>query len=911
MTAVSNAYKEIQKSSSIIPVRKIELYRRLPDGNGWEVSSIDITTEIVRLDRFSLKLDTDDLNVFKASNIQIEVDNSERQWDGGSSRFSGFLLNRSRIRISLGLKVNGVDEIFPVFNGVIDDFNGDSSTPTLQLAVRSLDVLLSTRDAELAGIVVTDELLGVGDGVTSEFFPSQFPLGVVKEIRVDGVPIRAGLRFSVSDTNNLTKKGKITFISAQPGPGQEVRADYIAWKTDQPIDQLVSDLLALVPQIPVSLIENIEFDPPVEREILHTLTGDFEKYEIRQALVDQEDPPPQDDGLITIDGFDTKAKWESGIRTDINLTRISDAISAQWTSNYEGDLLPEEEKLELDGDASFQWEEEFNAGAGVSRAVSGSVLSVNMPSAFYRIFNTKDEPATGRSFYARIKVNNLSGFIHIGGFDLGSSLGVQMSIISPTQVQIETGGNVFGPYSVNLSSFRNLRLTMRTFSPLTWEFYVDGSFVASGGVGSAPAGSFAGIFLDALATGQTNFELDFLRFNSRGTDFPKGEWVKEIDYGVHLAGLTSFSLITTLGPFFADLQGPPSIGNYYFSWKPNGGSYNPEVQVSNGSNLGSFSNVQFPRTIKFRIEVFGNEDSTLIGIKRLFLPAIAASNLIDGGSGLDEFTSWTGTFVNNDGSVQRFTAAPNNAGGFTFYQALGPNGEILTDDFAQGQGSSVQEIVLVALLSTSGVNTPILRESLINFTTRTVLISQAVLAGQKVLSVITELAKVADFEIGLDGNGNFFFRNKATASTPVITLDDSNVEKLNSYSPGWDRIFNVIRASFGNFVRVINSVTQGETPPTSNDIYNDRILSVGGGNLLFQPDADLANVMGVRYFNRYSQPKRRVTLTARFMPELELGERVSINLTQPRQIIPPFDARILGIAQDLMNFRTELDLQEL
>ena len=102
MKPVSQAYKSVQNSNLIYPVRKIELFRRLSDGSGWETLPIDITNEIVTLDRLSWKLDTDGLNEFKASNIRIEVENSKRQWDEGSTlRFAGFLANISVIFLAI------------------------------------------------------------------------------------------------------------------------------------------------------------------------------------------------------------------------------------------------------------------------------------------------------------------------------------------------------------------------------------------------------------------------------------------------------------------------------------------------------------------------------------------------------------------------------------------------------------------------------------------------------------------------------------------------------------------------------------------------------------------------------------------------------------------------------------------
>jgi hypothetical protein len=46
------------------------------------------------------------------------------------------------------------------------------------------------------------------------------------------------------------------------------------------------------------------------------------------------------------------------------------------------------------------------------------------------------------------------------------------------------------------------------------------------------------------------------------------------------------------------------------------------------------------------------------------------------------------------------------------------------------------------------------------------------------------------------------------------------------------------------------------------------------------------------------------------MPEMELGDRVSLNISSPRPIAQPFDARIVGIAHSLMDMRSEFDLVE-
>jgi hypothetical protein len=219
-------------------------------------------------------------------------------------------------------------------------------------------------------------------------------------------------------------------------------------------------------------------------------------------------------------------------------------------------------------------------------------------------------------------------------------------------------------------------------------------------------------------------------------------------------------------------------------------------------------------------------------------------------------------------------------------------------------------MVFITLMNTAGPNPPAHALSVITLTTRNVLITMANYGTRSVLDVLKELARIADFEIGVDGEGRFFFRNKTAAATPVLVLDGSNVERVQSVVPGWDRVFNSIRATFGQFVKTANPQTEGEPAPTSFQRFRVRPLPVGGGSLLFQTDVDLATVMAKRYFGRYKEPKRRVTLTARFMPEIELGDRATFDVASPRRIGQPFDARVLGIAHDLMTFRTELDLLE-
>ncbi len=924
MRTVSQAYKAAQASHLIFPVRKVELFRALADGSSWEATPIDVTREVARLDRMSWKLDTDALNEFKASNVRLELENAGRSWDDGSpGRFAGFLRFGSKIRISLGLKVAGAEESFPVFTGVIDDVIEDSGTPTVQLEVRSMDQLLEGADANKAAILVTDELLGIGDGQAFEFELSQLPVGEVLEIRVGGEAARPGTRWTASNLNDPQKKAKVRFETVQPPPGAEIRADYIVWKRDLQIHEAVGDLLATTPQVPAATVETVNFEPPAQREILHTHVGDFTPYSMNRAAVVQEPEPPAGDGQLTIDPYDAEAEWQAAEVIDkINFKRLPGGVHPRWTAQYEGDREPNVERFQIDNEATFPWSEFVSQGASASLQDSVRTVDYTATSGFYFLNNQKNDVAfpfwSSRSVTCRLRVEVLSGDLHIGVAVPNSNIVAAIKFQNTGNIRVVTN-NTQGPLiAVSATVFHvyRLDLTLTSSSTGSYRVYIDGVQVGSGTLGPLISPLFAQT-VELQAQGSSKFHIDFLRFNSL-TDAPaSGGLTLKVDYGPQLSGLVSFALITTLGPFFAELVNATAAGaQFFWSWSQDDFNYSPETQIANGGDVGSWTNVNSPRFIRFRVVLTDQLTSTPYGIKRLWLPAIAASPIQDGGSGIVSWDTWKAAILPNDGNVQRFTAAAGGGqfitgSGFSFHRALGPGDTIQTDEFQNAQGFGVtREMVFITLMNTAGPNPPVHALSVITLTTRNVLITMANYGTRSVLDVLKELARIADFDIGVDGEGRFFFRNKAAAAVPVLILDGSNVERVQSVVPGWDRVFNSIRATFGQFVKTANPQTEGEPAPTSFQRFRVRPLPVGGGSLLFQTDVDLATVMAKRYFGRYKEPKRRVTLTARFMPEVELGDRATFNVASPRRIGQAFDARVLGIAHDLMNFRTELDLLE-
>ena len=588
MKTTSLLYKAAQASNLIFPVRKVELFRRLASGSGWESSPIDVTAEVAGLDRLAWKLDTDALNEFKASNIRIEVDNSKRQWDDGSSaRFSGFVRFHSKMRISLGLKVSGGEETFSAFTGVIEDANEDSSAPVLQLDIRSMDQLLENADADKAAVLVTNELLGVGDGVRSEFELSQTPAGIVKEIRVAGVPVRPGIRWTAGGLGDPAKKAKIVFDALQPAASEEVRADYIVWKRDQQIHQVVNDLLATVPQVEKLTVETVNFSPPAQREILHTTAGDFAQYSLHRAVVLTETSPPEQDAQLSIDPYDSEAEWQGAVNINrINFKRLPGGIHPRWTAQYEGDLAPNVERFQIDNDASFPWSEFVSQGASASLQNSIRTLDYTSTSGFYSLNNQKNDVAfpfwSSRSVACRLRVEVLSGDLHIGVVVPGSNIVAAIKFQNLNQIRVITNNSQGPLITVNVTAFHvyRLDLTLTGANTGTYRLLVDGVQVDSGTLGPLSDPLFAGS-VELRALGSSKFHIDFLRFNSL-TDAPaNGELTLKVDYGLEFSGLAAFSLITTLGPFFAELVDAIAAGaQFFWSWSQDDFTYSAETQVS-------------------------------------------------------------------------------------------------------------------------------------------------------------------------------------------------------------------------------------------------------------------------------------------------------------------------------------------
>lgn len=911
MRTVSAAFAAMQKSGDFRPVRKVELFRRLAAGNGWDATAIDITSEVKDLGRLAWKLDSDALNEWKFSNLAMVVDNSARQWDSAGIRFTGFNLYEAKVRISLGLRLATGDELLQSFTGVIADLPEASAEPTVSLELHSLERVLENADAEKIATLVSNELLGVGDGVKSDFLLSRFPVGWVKEVRVAGVPSRPLIDWALSGTNQLSQ-AKVSFQNIQPGSGQEVRADYYIWPVSLGLHELVGKVLDTLPYIERQTIETVSL-PAFNRRILHTLSADWTNYEKYRVAVKDEPPPPTDDALLTIDPYDAELDWQlAESYSNINFKRLKDGACARWTSQYEGDYLPQQEYQQVEGSSMDPW---IQDSAASSQTVLNSVFTSDQSSGVYRVLNLRSGSGADASLSVRTRMERLGGSSSVSFLvrAAGYNAGAVIHFDSLSGVRIRTFNSNSGLISVDTTQWHVYRLDIHGtgYGTGTYNFYIDGVFKASGNLNEVYVLEWGRSYLFHAfrASGDARFQVDFSRMNHAGQFPATGSLTQRVDYSSSLAILVVRGMITTMGPFWAELEGTAGGVRYYFSWW-DGMSWSAETEVSNGGNLGSWTTGNVPLAVRLRMQITDTQETNQSGVKRLWLPAIAASPEIDGG----DAESWdkleTGQALNN-GNLYRWSHV-SGIYGDPFIRPVNLPGNLITsdDDYKTAFGVEPRKMRFIFLLNTSGILPPMLNSNLITLRTKSITLLFANVGGRSVLSVIKELAELAAFEFGFTGEGKFFFRSRQPSGSPVLTLDDSNVLSVEDLRPGWDRVYNLVSATFGSYTATISPETEGEANPHSIDRYGARRLQVGGGSLAFQTDADLATVLARRYYSAYKLPKRCVSLTARFMPELELGDKVLYTLARPRQVGQAFEARVLGISHDLMAMKTELELLE-
>lgn len=260
MKTVTQNFLDAQKQPSPVYVRQLWYKRRYWVESSktyvWETNWTQYTEDkVVDVSDITWQLDIQTLNEFKTSNVTVTLDNLRNQWnpenpygmflkDAGSPSY-GYEAYWTKFQIRAGLQFGSTEttEVVPVFTGVATDYNVDSETGAMQITLTGEEALLIGANAEAVSTTVTNETLtGTVNGSNTIFTTAHNGVGIFTDISDNGTSKRQGTDVTLSQLNDPSNPGKVTFLVA-PAAGHTIRGSYIYWNASQKFETLVTSLL--------------------------------------------------------------------------------------------------------------------------------------------------------------------------------------------------------------------------------------------------------------------------------------------------------------------------------------------------------------------------------------------------------------------------------------------------------------------------------------------------------------------------------------------------------------------------------------------------------------------------------------------------------------------------------------------
>lgn len=211
-----------------------------------------------------------------------------------------------------------------------------------------------------------------------------------------------------------------------------------------------------------------------------------------------------------------------------------------------------------------------------------------------------------------------------------------------------------------------------------------------------------------------------------------------------------------------------------------------------------------------------------------------------------------------------------------------------------------------------GITRPYLKKIFLVWRTQGASISVVNTSKMTCLDTLKELARMSSYEIGFDRKGVFLFRKRNTQTSGFYVLGGGEIYAVDTVLGGVDDVYNTINVNYGKFSEEISSVSEGESFPSSQDRYGVRIYELHSNAFLPQEGANISKPLGKMLYGYLKDAKKKVTLTARFMPQIELGDIVKLDYRSDggAERFENVFWRVEGIELDLENWKTRLDLRE-
>ena len=236
MKTVSQAFLDAQANNSITYYYEVWMYRRSWNGSAYayELTPVDLKPYLKDggIGNISWQLDTEDLNVWRVSNVQLELKNEHGEFNEGSGVFFNSTYGRfkTQVQIKIGyILPDGSNEIVYSFTGVvIDNCVISTDTNTIIMSLTGKEILATLASAETVCNTVIGETLGVGS-LISTFYTSKNDVLSVSTVYKNGVQVMSG--FTISNLYQTNFPAHVHF-STPPQPADVITADYV-WGNNQ------------------------------------------------------------------------------------------------------------------------------------------------------------------------------------------------------------------------------------------------------------------------------------------------------------------------------------------------------------------------------------------------------------------------------------------------------------------------------------------------------------------------------------------------------------------------------------------------------------------------------------------------------------------------------------------------------
>lgn len=362
MKSVSDGFKDAQaleyaKSHTRIYF-KLRTWNSGSSSYQWDASWTELDKNlIVSVGQITAKLDTDRLNEFKISNVDLTILNANDSWNPwGGSIFTGKEPYWTKFKIETGLSIqSGSIEYVTLYVGVAVNYSIEAGGKTVRFNVQGLEAILLNANAEGVSTTVSNQTpSGTVNGTNKDFLTLSPGVGMIDSVTIDSVDKYVGKDFDISQLNDPALGAKITFKTA-PTTGQSIKVWYRYWKQDQKLENLVTDLLT------VAGVQSGAFVQPV------TFPG----------------------GVGDSFTFDSQSEWSTGTGLDADVTRDpgSVRIKIDTSSNYE--------LLDNFSDGDFTSNPAWTVRAD-SHGAPWAVVTGALQKDMFTVGSVIDTPANGR-----------------------------------------------------------------------------------------------------------------------------------------------------------------------------------------------------------------------------------------------------------------------------------------------------------------------------------------------------------------------------------------------------------------------------------------------------------------------------------------------------------------------------------